>query len=61
MKKYVYKNITDQEQILIGIGVVAPGATIELDNPIENPNFELITEKGKRMIGIDPVTPKPEN
>lgn len=60
-KKYKYKNISDQDQTVIGVGVVKAGETIEVDTPIENPNFVLVPEKGKRMVGIDPVTPQPEN
>lgn len=57
-KKYKYKNISDQEQNIIGFGVVKPGETIESDTPIENPNLKLVS--GKTMVGIDPVTPVKE-
>lgn len=43
MKKY--KNISDSTQELIGVGVVAPGATIETSFDVNNGNFELVQEK----------------
>lgn len=60
-KKFRYKNISEQEQMIIGVGVVKAGEVIESDTVIENPNFVLVPEKGKRMVGVDPVTPQPEN
>ena len=60
-KKLKYKNISDQEQTIIGLGVIKAGEIVETDIVIENPNFELVIEKGKRLVGIDPVTPQPEN
>ena len=40
MKKY--KNISDTEQLLIGVGVVEPGDTVETDVVVDNENFILI-------------------
>jgi len=56
-KKYKYKNISDQELVIMNVGVVKPGEEIEVDYPIENPNLQLVT--GKSMVGIDPVTQAP--
>jgi hypothetical protein len=37
-----YKNITDSEQVLVGVGLVKPGESIEVEGSlIGNPNFEL--------------------
>lgn len=44
-KKNTYKNISDSTQELIGVGVVAPGETIETTFSVNNGNFELIQEK----------------
>lgn len=61
MAKYKYKNISDQELVIMNVGVVKAGEIIEVDFPIENPNLQLVTKKSESMVGIDPVTPKPEN
>lgn len=45
--KLKYKNKTDQELVIINVGVVAANGIIEVDHPIENPNLELIIEKTK--------------
>lgn len=50
-----YKNISDQTQVLMGIGEVKPSAIIETDVEINNPNFQKI-EAGKTLTGVDPVT-----
>lgn len=55
MAKFKYKNISDQKQVLMGIGEVAPDAIIETDTEINNANFQKI-EAGKTFTGVDPVT-----
>lgn len=40
-----YKNISKMEQVLIGFGVVGPDKIIKTDKPINNPNFELVSER----------------
>lgn len=45
MKKFIYKNKTDEELVLIGFGVIEPHAEIESDVEINNANLELIEEK----------------
>lgn len=40
-----YRNISNQTQELIGFGVVKPNETIETQEIINNPNFELVSEE----------------
>jgi len=47
-KVFTYKNVSDQEQSLIGFGVVAAGKTIETDSEIHNPNFIEVLSRGKK-------------
>lgn len=42
-----YKNISGQDQVVMGIGEVKAGGTLETSQPFENPNFELVTEGAK--------------
>lgn len=42
MKTYLYKNITDQETMLVGYGLVSAGKTIEIEKLIDSPNLELV-------------------
>ena len=40
-----YRNISNQTQALIGFGVVKPNETIETEEKINNPNFELVSKE----------------
>lgn len=40
-QSYTYKNISDVELALPGIGIIKPGEIVEVDEPINNVNFEL--------------------
>lgn len=53
--KRKYKNVSEQPQTLIGVGVVKPGDSVTVEGDITNPNFEIVTEH-QRMRGDDPVT-----
>jgi hypothetical protein len=44
MTTHRYKNITDQELVLVGFGVLAVGETIETEEVIENPNLETLND-----------------
>lgn len=39
---YKYKNVSSQEQTVMGFGVVKPGQTIITQRKLENPNFEYL-------------------
>ena len=54
MAKYKYKNISDQKIVIINVGEVAPGETIETDEPVNSPNLEQV--KDARMVGVDVAT-----
>lgn len=49
MTAYRYKNVTDQELIVVGVGVVGAGNTFECEEPVDNPNLELVTDKKKKL------------
>lgn len=42
---YKYVNMTKQELVLIGHGVIKPNEQIESDEPIHNPNLKLVGNK----------------
>src|SRR5688572_2581693 len=44
---YIYKNISDQQLMLAGVGLVDPGDTVEVTFLIENPNFEVVEQSKK--------------
>lgn len=58
--KYRYRNISDQPQALIGFGLVQPGAIIEVDQPVNNPNFELVFG-GDDKVGVEAPPKKPKH
>lgn len=41
---YEYKNTTNQDVDLVGHGIVKAGAVIRTEEPINNPNLELVSE-----------------
>jgi hypothetical protein len=41
---YKYKNNTDEEQIIPGVGVVDAHAEVVTQAPLENPNFSYVGE-----------------
>lgn len=41
-KQFTYRNKTGVTQDLIGVGIVKAGETITVDEPVQNPNFELV-------------------
>ena len=46
-KSYSYKNISGQEQFIVGIGRVGVGETITTPEPFDNPNLEFVKEPTK--------------
>ena len=48
MSKYQYRNDTENDLVLVGVGVVEAGKTIESAEPIENPNLTLFDTKEKK-------------
>lgn len=50
-----YKNTSENTLMLPMIGEVKPGAKIQSDTEIENPNLQPLV-KNERMVGVDPVT-----
>ena len=46
-KQYTYLNNTDQEQVVVGVGVVPAGESITVDEPFSNPNFEQVESKSQ--------------
>ena len=56
--KFKYENISGVEQVLIGVGKVAPGKTIESDQPVHNPNIKL--GGGPRMVNVEAPVEQPK-
>lgn len=55
-QKFKYENISESEQVLIGVGKVGPGKTVETTEPVHNPNFKLVD--AGRMVNVEaPVKP----
>lgn len=53
-----YKNKSSYEQVVIGHGVVKPGAVISSRSPIENPNFELVSNNpDSTVVGTEAPQP----
>ncbi|MFA5168816.1 MAG: hypothetical protein WC530_09845 [Candidatus Omnitrophota bacterium] len=42
-----YKNISDQDLTVIGVGIVKAGADVEVAEPINNQNFALVKQPAK--------------
>lgn len=51
---YKYKNISDQDLVIIGVGEVKAGKIIESEVILNNSNLQIVGDE--RKIGIDPVT-----
>lgn len=47
--KYKYKNLSGKRQEVIGFGVVGPDEILTTNEPINNPNFELVSKKEKKV------------
>lgn len=58
MGKFKYRNVTDQELTVIGVGKVEPGQTIETDEPVQNPNLQLVD--GGRMVNVEAPVEQPK-
>lgn len=55
---YKYKNVSGQNQIVPGIGYVKAGEEIDSNSPIENANFELVSEtNNKSVVGTEAPQP----
>lgn len=55
-----YKNTTDQELALPGVGLIAPKAEFESDEVIENPNIEIkkVQKSTEVVKGVEPEMPE---
>jgi hypothetical protein len=40
-KQFTYRNVSEVDQDLIGVGIVPAGELLHTDEPVHNPNFEL--------------------
>jgi hypothetical protein len=58
IKRFKYKNQSEHEQVVMGVGTVAPGKIIESDAPISNPNLVLV-EAG-RMVNVEAPVEQPK-
>ena len=57
---YTYKNVSEQDQIVIGHGEVEAGSTIESETEIENPNFELVATPTPAITELPPPPATPQ-
>lgn len=51
-----YRNKTNQDQAVAGIGLVKAGETITTDKPIESTNFEEVTPQTPASASEKPST-----
>lgn len=42
-----YKNISDKDLSLVGVGLVKAGEVVEVNEPINNANFQLLKKEQK--------------
>lgn len=49
MSKYHYRNDTENDLVVVGVGVVEAGKTIASDELIENPNLTPVKVKKKAV------------
>lgn len=57
-----YKNISDQDLFLPGIGIVKAGAEVKVQEPLNNANFELVESKrAEKPKAEDKVESKTSN
>lgn len=55
---YKYKNVSNQDQIVPGVGEVKAGGEIEAHAPIENPNFEFVSQTNNQgVVGTEAQQP----
>lgn len=47
---YRYKNTTDHDLVLVGIGIVEAGKIIETDQIVENPNLQPVSDDKKKKV-----------
>lgn len=47
---YTYKNKTEEELTVIGVGVVEAKGTITTDREVNNPNLELVDDGKKKPV-----------
>jgi hypothetical protein len=59
MVEFKYKNISGSDQAVMGVGIVAPGATFVTKALFPNSNFELQFD-GDDKVGIEAPPVKPE-
>lgn len=49
MTTYRYKNTTDQDLTIVGVGVVEAGKIVETQELVDNPNLDLQGDKEKKL------------
>lgn len=54
---YKYRNTTEMELTVPGVGVVPPKAEVEIDHILENPNFEAIGNNAGNTDAHSPTLP----
>lgn len=57
-QSYTYQNVSDFEQVVVGVGRVPAGESITVDEPFSNPNFKQVASKSeaRRVAASKPAT-----
>lgn len=56
-----YKNVSDTEQVIVGVGTVVPGQEFQSHRVIENPNIQVLSEVQEQDNKITGVSQSGDN
>ena len=56
--KNTYRNATKTPQVLMGVGRVEPGQTVEVEGEVNNPNFVKVDTR--RFVNVEAPVAQPE-
>ena len=57
---YQYKNDSPYDLTVMGVGVVKAGEIVEVEEPLENPNFSLVSGGEQTQTVAPAVEPTPQ-
>lgn len=58
VNKKTYRNATKLPQVLMGVGRVEPGQTVEVEGEVNNPNFVLVDTR--RFVNVEAPVEQPK-
>lgn len=47
---YKYKNITEEELVIVGVGTIPAGAVFTVNTEINNPNFKRVNDTTTEQV-----------